>query len=188
MSPLFNQQCMQLQIFGLLVCLANLFSVLFTTCGFSSSLKKCCYLKWPISNCCGLIAWIHKGLCWPLFFSGHVQKNGYLSTDFSRRGRNFTACFSLTAMNVSSFTITFLEWLPSWEEFPFHAISVGDLYKDTALPYLSCLVLCLKCAISWAKCAADGFRKVFDSSLCDNNSTSISWRDFKLNNSFSWDL
>lgn len=52
-SLLFNQQSMQLQIFGLLVCLANLFSVWFTTCGFSSSPKKCYYLKWSISNCSG---------------------------------------------------------------------------------------------------------------------------------------
>lgn len=35
-------------------------------------------------------------------------------------------------MDVSRFT-TFLELLLSWEEFPFQSISVGDLYKDTAL-------------------------------------------------------
>lgn len=74
MSPLFKQQSMQLQIFGLLVCLANLLSVWFTTCGFSSSLKNAIILNGLFLIAVGLIAWIHKGLCWLLLFSGHVQK------------------------------------------------------------------------------------------------------------------
>lgn len=63
MVPLFNQQSMQLQIFGLLMYLANLFSVQFTTCGFSSSLKNAIILNGLFLIAVCLIAWIHKGLC-----------------------------------------------------------------------------------------------------------------------------
>lgn len=73
-SPLFNQQSTQLQIFGLLVCLANFFRVSFTTCGFSSSLKNAIILNGLFLIAVGLIAWIHKGLCQLLLFSGHVEK------------------------------------------------------------------------------------------------------------------
>lgn len=123
---------MQLHIFGLLVCLANL-CLWFPTCGFSSFLENAVILNGLFLIAVGLIAWLHKGVCWLLLFSGHVEKNGCLCTDVSRRGKNFDACFPLIGMDVSRFTTTFLELLPSWEEFPFQTISVGDLYKDAAL-------------------------------------------------------
>lgn len=66
-------------------------------------------------------------------FLDMLRKNVCLCTDVSRRGKNFNACFPLIGMDVSSFTTTLLELLPSWEEFPFQTISVGDLYKDVAL-------------------------------------------------------
>lgn len=174
MSLLFDQQSMQLQIFGLLVCLADLFSVRFTTCGFSSSLKKCYYLKWPISNWSGFNCLDTQGsVLATVVFWTCSEKNGYhLCTDVSRRGRNFTACFSLIAMDVSRFMVTFLELLPSWEEFPFQTITMRDHYKDAALPYLLGLVVCLKYVVSlensWAKRAAIGFSRVFHIGICDN--------------------
>lgn len=65
---------MQLEIFGLLVYLADLFSAQFTTCGFSSSLKIAVILNGLFLIAVGLITWIHKSLCWLQLFSGHVQK------------------------------------------------------------------------------------------------------------------
>lgn len=46
-------------------------------------------------------------------FLDMFRKNGYLCTDVSRRGKNFTAHFSLIPMDVSRFMITLLELLPS---------------------------------------------------------------------------
>lgn len=44
---------MQLQIFGLLVCLANLSSIRFYHLWLFFISEKCYYLKWAISNCRG---------------------------------------------------------------------------------------------------------------------------------------
>lgn len=111
--------------------------------------EKCYYLKWPISNCSAFNCLDTQGsVLATVVFWTCSEKNGYLCTDVSRRGRNFITHFSLIAMDVSGFMITLLELLSSWEEFSFQTISMGDLYKDAALPYLSCLVLRLKCVVS----------------------------------------
>lgn len=94
-SPLFNQETMQLHIFGLLVCLANLFSVWFTTCGFSSSLKNAIILNGLFLIAVGLIAWILKGLCWLLLFSGHVEKKCVSVYRCFQKGKEFQCMFSL---------------------------------------------------------------------------------------------
>lgn len=111
--------------------------------------EKCYYLKWHISNCSVFNCLDTQGsVLTTVVFWTCSEKNGYLCTDVSRRGRNFTAHFSLMATAVSRFMITFVELLPSWEEFPFQTISMGDLYKDVTLPYLFSLVLRLKCVVS----------------------------------------
>lgn len=95
MSPLFNQQSMQLQIFGLLMCLANLFSVRFTTCGFSSSLKNAIILNGLFLIAVHLIVWISKGLCWLLLFSGHVQKKMGICVQMFLEGAGILSHISL---------------------------------------------------------------------------------------------